>query len=281
MKKIAVLVDSSADISNEEALKEGLHVVRMPLIVDDETFMECDEITDSQLIEKMNSGAKVKTSQPILGDLIAKWDELLQTYDQVLYIPISIGLSGTHSSAVLASESYEGKVVVVDSVLIAYPLQYTAIKAKELLEKGYSAEEVKRKIEEEVNMFAVIVPETLTHLKNGGRISPAAAALGNFLKILPLLKYESGKIDALDKVRTQKKAYLKALEYIQSSIEGDKSEYQWYITHSGCRERAEELSELVKDQIGEAIEIRPLRAIITVHTGPGTIAIGRIKKIKD
>ncbi len=278
MKRIAILVDSAADISNEEAKVLGVHVIRMPLTIGAGTKMECDEITEQEFLDEMSRGTKVKTSQPILGDLMNKWDELLKEYEQVLYIPISEGLSGTYSSAVTASEDYKGKVFVARSEIVAYPIQYIAQKAVEMVEAGLDIEKIKEVVERPHGMYAVIVPETLTHLKNGGRISPAAAALGNLLKIIPLLKFDSGKIDALDKVRTTKKAYLKAAEYVSGDIQ-NKEDYLWYIVHSGCEERAIEFSKVVQEKYGLQTDIRPLRAIITAHTGPGTLAIGRIQKI--
>ncbi|MFV0479649.1 MAG: DegV family protein [Anaerorhabdus sp.] len=278
MKKLAVLVDSAADISNEEAKQIGIHVIRMPLIVDDVAKLECDEISDQEFFDKMKAGAKVKTSQPILGDLIKKWDELLKDYEQILYIPISEGLSGTYSSAQIASKEYNNRVVVVRSLLVAYPIQEMAREALVMADKGISTEEIKDILENQSGMYAVIVPETLVYLKNGGRISPAAATLGSLLKIVPLLKLEDGKIDALDKVRTIKKAYQKSAEYV-SAIE-NKEDYIWYIVHSDCEDRAQEFKESIQSLIGQEVHIRPLRSIITAHTGPGTLAIGRVKKLK-
>ncbi|MFV0379594.1 MAG: DegV family protein [Anaerorhabdus sp.] len=278
MNKIAIMVDSAADISNEEAIELGIHVIRMPLGVGEKTFLEFDEISDEEFFEAMNNGESVKTSQPILGDLIKKIDSLLVDYDQVLYIPISKGLSGTYSSAETLSKSYDGKLVVVESSYVAYPLQYLSKIAKEMADKGIDINTIKSTIENNMDMFAVIVPENLKHLKKGGRISPAAAALGSLLKICPLLKFEDGKIDVLDKVRTLKKAYKKAVEYCVD-VE-NKEEYLWYVVGSNCDESVSELQEFAKNESGINFETSKLRAIITAHTGPGTVAVGRVKKIK-
>lgn len=278
MKKIAILVDSSADISNEEAKAIGVHVIRMPLTIGNETKMECDEISAEEFIEAMNNGIRVTTSQPILGDLIRKWEELLKEYDQVLYIPISEGLSGTYSSAVTASADFAGQVYVTRSVLVSYPLQYIAQEAVKMANMGADIEDIKKMVELDHCVFAVIIPETLTHLKNGGRISATVAALGNLLKIVPLLKYENGTIDALDRVRTMKKAVFKAKEYVENV--SNKEEYNWYIVHSDSLESANEYRDLFQESMSVKIEVKELRACITAHTGPGTICFGRIKKIK-
>lgn len=277
MSKIAVLVDSSADITNEEAKQHGLHVIRMPLTIDSKEYMEMDDIQDEEFIQKMKNGAIVKTAQPILGNLVVMWKNLLKEYDEVLFIPISSKLSGTYGSAVLASKDFDGKVTVVDAKMACYPLQFLAIQAKDMGDKGYSATEIKEKIENGTEMFAVIIPETLTYLKNGGRISPAAAALGNLLKIIPILKVDDGAIDVLDKVRTIKKAYATGLEYAFNVENVD--DYFWFLVHSDLEKTAEEFLPIVEEKCKHKIEIHPIRAIIMAHTGPGTIGFGRIKKI--
>ncbi|MEG0240717.1 DegV family protein [Anaerorhabdus sp.] len=277
MNKIAILVDSSADITNEDAKTLGIHVIRMPLTINNEDVMETDGISDEDFIQKMKQGATVKTSQPLLGNLVMKWKELLQEYDGILFLPISSKLSGTYNSAVLASKEFDGKVCVVDTKMACCPLQYVAIDAIKMADKGYSLEEMKNKIENEIYMFACIVPETLTYLKNGGRISPAAAALGNLLKIIPILKVEDGYIDVSDKVRTTRKAYQAALEKVINVP--NKEDYYWFVVHSDCEQLAQEYKVILHEKVNQDIQVKPIRAIIMAHTGPGTLGIGRLKKL--
>lgn len=278
MKKIAVLVDSSADLTNEEARELGVHVIRMPLTIDNEDVLENDGISTEDFIKRMRDGAVVKTSQPILGSLVAKWDELLKEYDQILFIPLSSKLSGTYSSALLASEDYDGKVVVVDAKMACCPIQMIAQDVLHMIDKGISLEEIRDKIEKETYMFAAIVPDNLTYLKKGGRISPAAAALGNLLKIIPILKVEDGAIDVYDKVRTNKKAYLAAIEAVTNVDNMD--DYSWYVAHSDCEELANEYCAVLQEKVQQEVLVRPIRAIIMAHTGPGTLGVGRLKKLK-
>ncbi|MEG0077676.1 DegV family protein [Anaerorhabdus sp.] len=277
MNKIAILVDSSADITNEDAKTLGIHVIRMPLTINNEDVMETDGISDEDFIQKMKQGATVKTSQPLLGNLVMKWKELLQEYDGILFLPISSKLSGTYNSAVLASKEFDGKVCVVDTKMACCPLQYVAIDAIKMADKGYSLEEMKNKIENEIYMFACIVPETLTYLKNGGRISPAAAALGNLLKIIPILKVEDGYIDVSDKVRTTRKAYQAALEKVINVP--NKEDYYWFVVHSDCEQLAQEYKVILHEKVNQDIQVKPIRAIIMAHTGPGTLGVGRLKKL--
>ena len=98
-------------------------------------------------------------------------------------------------------DAYEGRDIVVDSEYVCYPVVKMLQTAREMFEKGYTSLQVKEKLEKEGSLFAVLIPENLTTLKNGGRISPAAAALAGLLKIQPLLKVEHGAIDLVDKVR--------------------------------------------------------------------------------
>lgn len=278
MNKIAILVDSSADITNEDAKALGIHVIRMPLTINNEDVMETDGISDEEFIRKMKEGATVKTSQPLLGNLVMKWKELLEDHDGVLFLPLSSRLSGTYSSAVLASLDFEGKVVVVDTKMACCPLQYIAEDAVKMVSEGYSLEEMKDKIEKETYMFACIVPDTLTYLKNGGRISPAAAALGNLLKIIPILKVEDGYIDVSDKVRTTKKAYLAAIDKV-IDVE-NKDDYYWFVVHSDCENLANEYKTILEEKVNQEVTVKPIRAIIMAHTGPGTLGVGRLKKLK-
>lgn len=278
MIKIAVLVDSSADITKEEANELGVHVIRMPLTIDNEDVLEHDGISTEDFIKRMREGAIVKTSQPLLGNLVQTWDNLLKDYDQILFLPLSSNLSGTYGSAVLASKDYDGKVVVVDTKMACCPLQFTAREALKMLDKGLSAEEIRDKIEKETFMYAAIVPENLTYLKNGGRISPAAAALGNLLKIIPILKVEDGAIDVYDKVRTNKKAYLAAIEAV-TKVENPE-DYYWFVVHSDCEELAKEYKKIVEEKVNQEVLIKPIRAIIMAHTGPGTLGVGHLKKLK-
>lgn len=278
MKKIAVLVDSSADLTNEEASELGVHVIRMPLTIDNEDVMENDGISTEDFITRMREGAVVKTSQPLLGSLIDKWDSLLEEYDQVLFIPLSSQLSGTYNSALLASEDYNGRVTVVDAKMACCPLQYLAKDVLSMIDCGLSCEEIRDKIENETYMYATFVPANLTYLKKGGRISPAAAALGNLLKIIPILKVEDGAIDVYDKVRTTKKAYGAAIDAVTNVENTD--DYSWYIAHSDCEELANEYSAILKEKVNQDIMVKPIRAIIMAHTGPGTLGVGRLKKLK-
>ncbi len=211
-KRVALLCDSSADISEAEAKELGIHVLRMPIIIDNETFTEGVDIFDEDILKALKADKKISTTQPSPGSMLALWDELLKEYDQVLYFPLSSGLSSTCANAINFARDYQGKVVVIDSTFACYPIVCMLLMARDMLEKGYSAEQIKERFEQEANMYAILIPENLNALKNGGRISPAAAKLAGMLKIHPLLTVENGKIDVYDKVRTLIPENLNALK---------------------------------------------------------------------
>lgn len=272
MKKYVVMTDSGADLSLAEQQQLDIKVVRLPLMINQQTIIEETEINREQFIQSMKSGNIVKTAQPIVGDLLTMWDKALLEAEKVLYIPLSSGLSGSYQSAKVLSDSYEGKVVVVDAKLVCYPLQYVCVQAKKLLEEGQSVEEVKDIIENQAMMFAALIPSSLEYLKRGGRMSSAAAALGSLLKITPILKVENGSIDVLDKVRTHKKAIDTALSVI-SSIDHPQ-DYHWYVVEADAIELANEVAHRLESIINQPVVVRPIFPIIMAHTGPGTIGIG-------
>lgn len=280
MKNIALLCDSSADITKEEALNLNIHVLRMPIIVNGKEYTEEETIFDEDIIQALHNGDKVTTTQPSLGELTTIWDDLLKTYDEVFYIPLSKALSGTcHNALAIAdTKEYQGKVFVVDSEYVCYPVVKQLLVARDMFSKGYDCQTVKQKLEEESDLYAILIPETLTALKNGGRISPAAAALGGLLKIHPLLKVEHGAIDVQDKVRTLKKAYKEGIKVVMKDV--NPKDYIWMIIDADNRSVSDELKIELEAITGEAVEQRNFKAVIMSHTGPGTIGFGRIKKIK-
>ena len=278
MAKIALLCDSSADITKEEAKELDIHVLRMPIIIDGKEYVEEETIFDDEIIKALKEEKQVKTAQPIIGDICAMWDSLLKEYDEVFYIPLSRELSGTCALAIHMAKEYNGRVVVVDSTLVCYPVVHVLKIARDMFDKGYSSSQVKEKIEQECDLYAILIPETLTALKNGGRISPAAAALAGLLKIQPLLKVEQGAIDVVDKVRTLKKAYKQGIEVVMDGI--DPLEYDWMIIDANNREVSNELKMMLEESLHLPVEQHSFKAVIMSHTGPGTIGFGRIKKMK-
>lgn len=277
MKKIALLCDSSADITKEEADALGINVLRMPICMNGKEYIEEETIFDEDIIKALKNNDKVNTAQPIIGDITNMWKHLLEKHEEVFYLPLSRKLSGTCHVAQSLAKNFEGKVTVVDSTYVCYPVVHQLKVAKKMFEKGYTSNQVKQKLETESSMFAILIPETLTALKNGGRISPAAAAVAGLLKIQPLLKVEDGAIDLVDKVRTLKKAYKEGIRVVMEGI--DPKDYDWMIIDADNREVSNELKIMLEEAIGQTVEQHVFKAVILSHAGPGTIGFGRIKKI--
>lgn len=278
MNRIALMCDSSADITMEEAAELDIHVVRMPIVIDGKDFKEELEISDQEFIEAMRSDKRVTTTQPSLGDFIMMWEELLKEYDEVFYIPLSKALSGTCRNAIQLAEKYKGRVTVVDSEYVCSPVVVQLQEARKMFELGYTADEVKKKLETESDMFAILIPEDLKYLKNGGRISPATAALGGLLKIHPLLKVEHGAIDVQDKVRTLPKAHKEGIRVVTENINPE--DYYWMIIDADNRAASDQLKQNLEAVTGQPVMQRVFKPIIMCHVGPGTIGFGRIRKMR-
>ena len=222
MKSIGIITDSHSGISQEEARALGIWVVPMPFYIDGECYLEGVTLTREEFFEKLESGATIATSQPSPADVCDVWDWALKEYEKVLYMPLSSGLSGSCETAMALArdEQYEGKILVVDHGQIATPLHKKVLDTLEMIENGYSAEEIKDILEAgKERMMIYIGVQTLEYLKRGGRVTPAAAAIGSVLNIKPVLKLETGKLDSFKKCRGFGKARKAMIEAMQAEIE--------------------------------------------------------------
>lgn len=275
---IAIITDSSAGISAESAKTEGLFVARMPLVVNGKEYMEEENISRQDVIDAMRQGSLVQTSQPPVGQLMELFDTVLKTHDEIIFIPISSKLSGTYQTALSIAQDYDGKVHVVDALQVEAPLYLTAVEAKKMVDFGMGAVEIKELIESSQYMNASLIPEDIVYLKRGGRISAAAAAVANLLKIVPVLNVCNGEIDLADKVRTHKKAVKTGLELVLKDVDLDV--YDVLVLNGDCDEKlfASTIKE-VESIIKTSVTQRDIYPIVLAHTGPGTIAFGIRKKL--
>ena len=275
---IAIITDSSAGVSITTATKEGIYVARMPMSVDGKEYLEELEISRKDVIDAMRNGSTLHTSQPLVGQLMTLFDELLEKYDHCIFFPISSKLSGTYQTALAIAADYEGRVTVVDTKFVSAPLYYQALEAKKMVDMGMSPLEIKTKIEKEAWTYAALIPEDIVYLKRGGRISSAAAAVANLLKIIPVLKVYSGGIDLADKVRTYKKAVKTGVELTLQDL--DLSEYEVIVLNGDCDEKIyrSTIKDIESKYNCKVIEDQ-LYPIVLAHTGPGSIAIAVRKKL--
>ncbi|QEH62236.1 DegV family protein [Spiroplasma chinense] len=272
--KIAVVIDSSTGIKDVENYKD-LYLVPLMITKENGEQVKDDENLSFDEFYALNDSQLLKTSQTVPGNMLGKWDELLKTYNQVICLLLSKGLSGQYNTFRMFSqeEEYKGKVFVIDTNGVSIILKRQVLRALELKEQGKSGEEILNIIEEETKKFnCFIIPKSLDQLVRGGRISKAAAGLAKILKITPILKY-NGEIDKEDKTRTFKKAIEQAITLLDKRSTNDKK----VIDLSYSRVDSEVL-DMVKDLIKEkGFELGLLEEMpntITCHTGRETFALG-------
>ena len=287
MSGIAVMTDSNCGIMPEEGRKLGIHVIPMPVIIDGRTYFEGVDITAEDFYKKQAAGAEITTSQPSPGDVTAMWDKLLKDYDQVIFIPMSSGLSNTCQTAVMLSDddTYSGKVFVVDNHRISVPQLQSVYDAGALAEEGKTAAEIKEILEKEaLDATIYIAVDTLEYLKKGGRITPAAAALGTILKLKPVLTIQGDKLDSYAKARGMKSAFRTMLDALDADIAGRLSHLRESgrlkigiaNTHMDADKLENYKNELQKAFPDLELIYFPLTMSIGTHVGPGGLGIGAV-----
>lgn len=287
MTKIAVVTDSNSGITQAQAKELGVYVLPMPFIIDEQTFLEDINLTQEEFYEKLQSGANVSTSQPSPDDVMSLWDTLLKEYDEIVHIPMSSGLSGSCQTAMMIAEDYDGKVQVVNNQRISVTQRQSALDALALADKGMNAKKIKEFLEaDKFNSSIYIMLDTLHYLKKGGRITPAAAAIGTMLKLKPVLQIQGEKLDAFAKARTVNQGKSVMINAIKNDIInrfGGITEEKgiWLqIAHTHNEEAALALrDELAEVFPGYDIFIAPLSLSVACHIGPGSLAIACCKKI--
>ena len=286
MSKIAVITDSNAHITPQEAEKLGISVVPMPFMIGDETFYEGITLSREEFYAKMESGASIVTSQPSPSDVMKIWDDALKTHDEVVYIPMSSGLSGSCQSARMLADDYDGKVQVVNNQRVSVTQKRSVLDALEMADMGMSAAQIREELEHvKYESSIYIMLDTLYYLKKGGRITPAAAAVGTLLRIKPVLQIKGERLDAFSKARTLnqgKNIMINAMKHdIETLYGGTDKENVWlYAVHGNVPDQFAEFSQEVRAAF-PAFNVQDdvLSLSIACHIGPGALAIACSKKI--
>ena len=285
-KKIAIVTDSNSGITQKQAKEMGVYVLPMPFMIDNETFFEDITLSQKEFYEKLASGADVVTSQPSPDSVMKLWDELLQDYEEIVHIPMSSGLSGSCQSALMLAADYEGRVQVVNNQRISVTQRQSALDALSLVEKGMDAAQIKQFLEEDkFNSSIYIMLDTLYYLKKGGRITPAAAALGTILRLKPVLQIQGEKLDAFAKARTASQGKSMMINAIRGDMEkrfgGARKDNIWLqIAYTYDLDAAIQLRDEVAEQFpGFDINMDPLSLSIACHIGPGSLAVACCRKI--
>ena len=285
-KKIAVVTDSNSGITQSQAKECGLYVLPMPFMINEEPFYEDITLTQEQFYQRLSENADVITSQPSPEDVMKLWDELLASYDEIVHIPMSSGLSGSCQSALMLAQDYDGRVQVVNNQRISVTQRQSALDALMLIEKGFDAARVKQALEEDkFNSSIYIMLDTMYYLKKGGRITPAAAALGTILRLKPVLQIQGEKLDAFAKARTVSQGKSIMINAIRNDMEkrfdGALADNIWLqIAYTHDREAAEQLkTEVLNAFPGFDVHMDPLSLSIACHIGPGALAVACCKRL--
>lgn len=282
MSKIAIVTDSNSGITQSEAKELGIHVLPMPFMIDGETYYEEITLSQDEFYKKLAQNADISTSQPSPESIMQLWDGLLKEYDEIVHIPMSSGLSGSCQTAAMLSQDYDGKVHVVNNQRISVTQKRSAFDAMELARAGKSGSEIKDILEEDkFNSSIYIMIDTLYYLKKGGRITPAAAALGTLLRLKPVLQIQGEKLDAFAKARTVNQAKSIMINAIKNDIEkrfgGISPENQMYlaIAHTQNEEAAKAFRDEVQAQLPDypIVAVDPLSLSVSCHIGPGSLAV--------
>lgn len=288
MGKIAIVTDSNSGITQEQAKEMGVHVIPMPFYINETMYLEGVTLTQEEFYERLKNDEPISTSQPSPAEVCGLWDMLLKENDEIVHIPMSSGLSNSCETAMGLARDYDGRVQVVDNQRISVTQYQSVADALSLREAGKSAAEIKEVLEtEKLESSIYITLETLKYLKKGGRITPAAAAIGTVLNLKPVLQIQGEKLDAYAKVRGKKQAkrtMLKAaLQDMQERFAAYEEEGLMCIesAYTGNLEEAEEFKKEIEAAFpGHEVRMAPLALSIACHIGHGALAIGCTKKVK-
>ena len=276
--KIAIATDTTSGIGPQEARELGVSVLPMPVTIDGQEYLETVDLDHDFFFRKQAEGAEITTSQPSPGALTDLWDRLLEDHDGILYLPMTSGLSSSYATAATLAEDYDGRVAVADAKRISVPLWQAVQDALTLVKKGLALEDICHRLVEKALCASIyITPITLEFLKKGGRITPAAAAIGTVLNLKPVLQIQGGGVDAYAKVRGMKQAVEKMFAALDHDLETRFAgkPVRVFAAYSGDASVGESWSAQMREHYGDLFtRIDPLALNICCHTGPGAVALG-------
>ena len=286
MRKIAIVTDSNSGITQDEGRKLGISVLPMPFYINEVMYLEGVTLSQKEFYERLKKDEPISTSQPNPGEVCGLWDTLLKEYDEIVHIPMSSGLSASCETAMGLARDYEGKVQVVDNQRISVTQKQSVLDALALAQAGKNAAEIREILEaEKLESSIYITLETLKYLKKGGRITPAAAAIGTVLNLKPVLQIQGEKLDAYSKVRGKKQAKRVMLKALKEDLDNRFAEYAengdmcLEMAYTGNREEAEEFKKEVQEMFPDyEIQMDPLSLSVACHIGHGALAVALTKK---
>lgn len=287
MKKTAVVTDSNSGILPKEAKEKHIFVLPMPFMIDGNAYLENVDLTSEMFYQMLEKDKPISTSQPAPGNVLSLWDGILEEYEELVYIPMSSGLSTSCQSALVLAQDYDGKVQVVDNRRISVTQRNAVYDAMALAEKGESAARIKEILEEDGDNSSIyIMLDTLYYLKKGGRITPAAAAIGTVLRLKPVLQIQGALLDAFAKARTVNHAKTTMINAIRNDMENrfggaTPDQCSLFIAHTNNEGMAMQFKREVEEafpgfQVGM---VDPLSLVVSCHIGPGALALACCKNL--
>ena len=281
MSKVAIVTDSNSGITQQQAEELGISVLPMPFMIEGKTYFEGISLTQEEFYQRLKTGAAISTSQPSPENILQLWNDLLKSYDEIVHIPMSSGLSGACQTAIMLAQDYEGKIQVVNNQRISVTQRRSVLDAIHLADQGMDAAQIKDFLEKDkYNSSIYIMVDTLVYLKRGGRITPAAAALGTILKIKPVLQIQGEKLDAFAKARTTAQGKQIMINAIKNDLIKrfdrplDNADMWLDVAHTNNDEAAAVFrDEVLQTFPGNESYMDHLSLSVACHIGPGALAV--------
>ena len=284
MNKVAIVTDSNSGITQKMAEELGIRVLPMPFYIDGELYYEDITLSQEEFYQKLEEDSEITTSQPSPGDVMELWEELLEEYEEIVHIPMSSGLSSSCETAIMLSREFDGKVHVIDNQRISVTQRQSVIDAIEMADKGMSASEIEEVLlKEKLEASIYITVDTLKYLKKGGRITPAAAALGTVLNLKPVLQIQGAKLDSFAKARGWKSAKKTMLDAMEKDLNGRFAGKQVHLqaAYTCTDEEADTWKKELEERFpGYEIVMDRLSLSVSCHIGPGAMAVACSKVVE-
>lgn len=284
--KTAVVTDSNSGITKEKASRYGIYMLPMPFYIDDELFLEGENITHAEFFEKQQGGSKIYTSQPSPADVMDLWDEVLKENDEILYIPMSSGLSGSCQTAQALAQDYDGKVIVADMGRVSVAQKHAVLEARKRAIQGMDAKDILKELTYYRNDFQIyLTVETLDYLKAGGRVSSTSAMIGNLLNIRPILGLNSNQVEVVGKAKGERLARKKMIQAIEEDLLGkfhasNMDDFYLAAAASMPKDEAQKWKEQLEDHFGMHCSMAPIPLSVATHLGYGTHGVCVTRKMK-
>ncbi|MDD6037598.1 MAG: DegV family protein [bacterium] len=283
--KTAIVTDSNSGISQEKANKYGIYVLPMPFYVDDELYFEDRTMSHEEFYIRQQAGSKIYSSQPSPADVTDLWDKVLEEYDEILYIPMSSGLSGSCATAMAMAQDYENRVIVADIGRVSVTQKLAVLEAKKRANAGMTAAEILKELvyaKDECIIFLTV--EDLKYLKQGGRISASSAAIGSLLNIKPILTLGGDKVEAVGKVRGDKLARKKIMQCLDETLVNkfhtdNIDDFYLAAAASMSEEDALVWKQQLEEHFSISCSMSPIPLSMGCHLGHGTYGAALIRKM--